>query len=657
MRRVALVALVSIGACAPSATPTPTRTASAPERAVPAAAAPASEPAPPPIARPPEAPLPEGALRRLGGTRFRHAGRVAVVAVSPDGRFVASGAGDNSLRVWSADTGEAVYAPTLDTVLDRVEHIAFVGERLVYASGSQPITVVATKTWQVERELATCGTRWVQALAPSPDGQLVAVTCERENELRLQPLAGGAPQLVRGIPRPEQAAWSADGAWIAVVGEDSLHVVDVKARKAKPVAGVKESPHAIAFGPTGAVLAYDAQGRDDKVAVYDVAAAKQLAAYDVHVGATALAFSRDGATLVFAQRTGPRSLVAIDRATGARRELLRPTTMIAALAFGANPRRVWLAHDNAIRLHDLDRDVELLGPSGHRGEITALAYSPDGKTLASGSSDASIELWNLATATPRRLEVITEEWGVIFIENDDDYLKSPLGEITGLAWSKDGARLYSTDGFIGDGHLRLWNPARGTQTRARGLQRIGVRAFGLASDESFAISLGSEDGDMTLRWVDPATGKKQRELPRMGSHAALSPDGTRIAVALDGKGKVAILDARTGKKLAAYDQLVVDALAFSPDSKRLAIGTHAYAHIIDVATGKRLQEVHVDGSAETVGFAPDGRVLVGGYHGDVIIGDVTRRGHTGQVKSLAVAPDGKTLASGGVDGQIVIWPL
>ena len=196
--------------------------------------------------------------------------------------------------------------------------------------------------------------------------------------------------------------------------------------------------------------------------LYDVAAQKEVAAYDVRIGVTALGFSRDGTRLVFAPIVGPRSLSVIDLASGARHDVLRPTRVIHSLAFGVRADRVWLAHDHGVRDFDLDRAIDVLPPAGHIGEITALAFSPDGKTLASGSSDATIRLWDLATGGARLLEILTETWGV-----GSDLATFPLGPLTELWWSADGKLLNSIDGVGSELRARVWNAEDGAQREAR----------------------------------------------------------------------------------------------------------------------------------------------------------------------------------------------
>ena len=663
MRLIVLLAIAACGKKAGESKPPPSEPGSA-----------AVESAP--IAEPknvaPDLPLPEGASKRLGGSRFRHAGRVTAVAVSPDGKLLATGAGDNTLRVWNAATGELAYAPELKTFMDRVEDVLFVDGHVVFASGSNPITVVSTTDWS-ERQLTTCGKHWTRGIAASPDGTQLAITCEYDNEVRLQPFAGGEHIAIRGVIKPDLVAWSADGKWIAVrsLDDDQVHLIDVaKKQIVKRVPGLRSYPHVLAFAPSGAVLAYDDHDdyTEEKVVLYDVNTDNQIGAYDTHVGAESVAFSSDGKVLAYAMKTGSRSLVAIDLATGKRTELLRPTRTVNAMAFQPGSQtRLWIAHDNGVRQFDLAADAEAFGPAGHIGEVTALAYAPDGKTLASGSTDGTVRLWNVGAGTSRKLQVLSDEYGVIFVDGDDDYKKFSVSHITGLDWSRDGTTLYETDGFIGTGIFRQWNPATGALTRAKGLQRYGIRALAMSPDDAVTITLGSDEEGNTIRWVDTASGKTLRTLEDVGDEdLAVSPDGKKLAVTTpDG---VRILDAATGAQLLTLPDALAYALAFSADSKLLAVGGSSDAAVWDATTGKQVASIYAETYVKSVAFAPDGRLICGTYRGGVIIAklganldapadQIERTGHKGIVQAIAVAPDGKSFATGAVDGSILIWPL
>jgi len=160
-------------------------------------------------------------------------------------------------------------------------------------------------------------------------------------------------------------------------------------------------------------------------------------------------------------------------------------------------------------------------------------------------------------------------------------------------------------------------------------------------------------------------------LPESGSFpyhaAALSPDGSRLAVA-DGS-TVVVWDLAAGRVLftLAGHAEAVNAVAFSPDGSRIATaGTDAVTVLWGAADGRRLLTLAGHGTwVLAAAFSPDGRTLAtGGYDKTVRMWDVatgapraTWRGHAGGVRAVAFAPDGRTLATGGADNEVRIWDV
>jgi WD40 repeat protein len=616
----------------------------------------------------PDLALPDGATRRLGGTRFRVAERISAFAVSPDGAYVALGGGDDRVTVWRTATGEQVFTDAERSPFDRISAVAFAKGAFVYASGSDPIRVVSTSTWIVEREIDTCKKKWVVDLAASPDGTRVAVTCEGIPEIRLQPIDGSDPTKIYSVKRAEKLAWSADGAWLATTSIDSGNLLVIDVAKGKVVrrvdTNVVSRPDAIAFAPKGAVLAWSDERdyTEEKVRLWDVASDKELGAFDTSLAASAIAFSPDGTTLVYAQDSGVYTLAVVNLATNMRREIMRPKQHVKGLAFAG--AELWLASDQAVRAWDIVNDREIAGPSGHRGGVLSLAFRPDGAALASGSDDGSVRMWDLATGTSRELAVISDEYGVITIDKMSDWRRWPTGSpVIAVAWSRDSARLYSATGGTGQGVMRRWNAATGLLDVAYPLQDLHAHAFALAPDESVTYSVGAvHDGEDTMRVMSLSSGTIARRMPSEHEETlALSPDGTLLA--RDAEDGLEIVDALTGA--VTVRGLPTGVLAFSQDSKRIAVGGDSGYQVFRVGeTTAESDGYTTDGRVTSMAFTPDGRLVFGHHRGDVVVVRpgaeervVREKAHVGAVHAVAVAPDGKSFASGGADGQILIWPL
>ncbi len=289
---------------------------------------------------------------------------------------------------------------------------------------------------------------------------------------------------------------------------------------------------------------------------------------------------------------------------------------------------------------------ELYVQTGHAGPIYSVAYSPDGKILASSSEDQTIKLWNVET----RREILT---------------LPGIGRIMSIAFSPDGKLLASS----GDaGNLNVWDV------------RSGKKVWSYSQSMSIPAVVFSPNGKYVAAWSqdliiwDASTGKEIRRLDGMGKYSAwmglnngqvfrpleFSPDSTKIAALNEGRLK--LFDVNSGKKIRGYSQYSFRAMAFSPDGKIMAVdeiklldeGEGNKVNIWDVAKEKLLGTL--PGHSKTIGsikFSPDGRFVATASHDKTIkLWDVATRteiktfsGHQDWVNSIAFSPDGKTLAS------------
>jgi len=240
---------------------------------------------------------------------------------------------------------------------------------------------------------------------------------------------------------------------------------------------------------------------------------------------------------------------------------------------------------------------------GHWYPVYSVAFSPDGKTLASGSWDETIKLWD--TATGEELRTLT---------GHTSYVSS-------VAFSPDGKILASASG---DGTVRLWDAATGREIRR--LEGHWGWVFAIAfSPDGKTVASGGDDG-LVLLW-DVETGSE--------------------------KG---VLEGHEG---------AVYGVAFSPSGDLLATGSEDHTVKLWDLASQRLKATlrgH-QGYVLAVAFSPDGRLVASGSEdGTVRIWDSTTgnqiqvlSGHEDIVHSVAFSPDGKTLASGSVDGTVRLW--
>ena len=290
----------------------------------------------------------------------------------------------------------------------------------------------------------------------------------------------------------------------------------------------------------------------------------------------------------------------------------------------------------------------------HNGWVTAVAFSPDGRRLVSGSWDRTVKFWEVSTG---------EQLGAV--AND-------MKEVQSLAFSRDGHWL-ATENSSDTTSLR--DPSTGQEIRTLPSDKP-LGPLGSSWVYSIAFSpdgrwLASAIDDKTVRLWDVNTGQKVRDLTglhRAVVYIAFSPDGQLLATGDDQKN-IRIWDPVTGEeiyKLSGHKKPIY-AVAFSPDGRWLASASaDKTVKIWDLAIGHELRTLAGHGNMVTsLAFSPDGRWLVSGSWDKTIkIWDVqagrevqTLAGHDHPVYSVAFDSRGQWLASGSEDGTIKLWRL
>jgi len=314
------------------------------------------------------------------------------------------------------------------------------------------------------------------------------------------------------------------------------------------------------------------------------------------------------------------------------------TKEVWSVAFSPDGRKLATADDaGKLKLWDTATGRELATPSGHDACILSVAWSHDGRKLATASTDTTVKMWDAVTG--QALATLTGH----------------TKRVNAAAFSPDGKKLATGSD---DGTLRFWDAETGTElmTVRSGAKWVRSLAF---SPDGGRVATGHFDAPYVRLW-DVATGQELMALigpVGVVRSVAFSPDGTRLAAA--GRNHVALVwDASTGQELVSFkgDNGEVCAVAWSPDGKRLATGgADRTAKLWDAATGEELATLKGHfGQVWSVAFSPDGKQLASCSDDFTAkLWDVTTTQefitlNTGQrVESVAISPDGSKLATGG----------
>ncbi|WP_437534891.1 pentapeptide repeat-containing protein [Sorangium sp. So ce726] len=227
----------------------------------------------------------------------------------------------------------------------------------------------------------------------------------------------------------------------------------------------------------------------------------------------------------------------------------------AMLAWSPDGRWLACSAERAIDLLDAATGDIRLVLHGHHGDVYAVSFSPDGVTLASGSSDRSIRLWDARTGTLRKT---LSERRLTFLDTcEDERLHTPHTPIWSVAFSLDGTALVSGSS---DNSVRLWDARTGELRKTLSGHRTSVPSIAFSPDGT-ALASGSSDDSVHL-W-DACTGELRRTLSGhqgMVRSVAFSPDGTALASG-SSDSSIRLWDARTGRCIAVLYALGDAALA------------------------------------------------------------------------------------------------
>ncbi|MFI5531898.1 trypsin-like peptidase domain-containing protein [Kitasatospora sp. NPDC051853] len=345
-------------------------------------------------------------------------------------------------------------------------------------------------------------------------------------------------------------------------------------------------------------------------------------------------------TAVHAERTAlSRQLAAVSATLSAEYSDLASLLAVAAHRVAPTSEAAEALNTAAAQLLRHSIDIPL-------GSVRAMAFSPDGTTLATGTSvgrtQENVQLWDARRGVLR--------------------LRLRVSDVNDLAFSPDGRLLATADET---GAARLWDAATGALLTILARPAAGVRALAFSPDGTI-LATGELDG--TVRLTDVATASLLAELPvQQGSvdDVTFSPDGRTLATS-DDQMAVHLWDVPSRSFSRDLKEAGLGPLTFSPDGSILATGTGSdRVALWDTSSWTVRSELTGSRSNQpgSLVFSPDGRALaIGGIDGNVRLWDsdsgtlrTVLTGGQNSVSSLAFSPDGQVLASGGENWTVRLW--
>jgi WD40 repeat protein/DNA-binding SARP family transcriptional activator len=571
--------------------------------------------------------------------KMEHNGQVTCLALSADGKWIASGSLDATVRVWNEHSGEEVVrllqgSPVSSVAISPDGH-------LVAAGGKDGIV----RVWDVvhAHELAhMVGKGAVWSVAFSPDGSKLAAGGE-DGTARLWEVGGwqelakmtheGIVYTVKFSPNGKRLLTASQdgtaGVWSTSDGQELLRIKN------------NSELWTADYSPVG--LSIVTAGWDGVVRVWDAQTGAERAHMLNNDAVRAVAFNPDGIWLATASDDGTARVWDVENG----RELARMqhAGRVLSIAFSPDGQRVVSgSEDGTARVWEADTGREISSMQ-HHAAVTAVTFSRDGASVISGSFDATVKIWRAEAG--RELARMLQD-----------------ARISSVSFSPDGSEILSSSD---DSTARIWNPQSESEV-ARMLHGGGVFSAAFSPDGKLAIS-GSSDSAVRI-WLT-ANGQEVNRLKHYATvwAVAFSPDGKQI---LSGSqdNLVRIWDLKSGKELRRMSHTgPVFSVAFSPDGKQAASASQDQTvRVWDVASGQELLRLTLNGPVNVVRFSQDGKLLAcGDQTGMVWVWEISANGgkakqvdslkHDGAVASLAFSPNGQWLISGSQDQTARIWEL
>ena len=556
-----------------------------------------------------------------------------LVAFSPDGKILAIGNSNGTLKLWETETGREVRE--LGGHLSLISGLSFSPNGRFLASSSFDMQV-KVKIWDVAsgsqlgvlQELDTQGT----GVAFSPDGRWLA-TADQDGSVRIWDVtsviersAGESSSLditetvfIKQAPQEAiHVEFSPDGERIAVlVPSTGIIVWDVDSgEQVLEIPGVTNFASNIAFSPNGEFLAGGSS--DLGAAVWDAETGEQIMLFPETAPITHVAFSQDGHTLATS------------------------------------------ANNGMVSLWEIETRTQKIRFSGQATGFNFLALSPDGEHVAVGNDPRSTSLWDVSPTGSR--EVLT--------------ILAHEGKVHDAVYNPSGTIIASTGE---DGTLRVWDAVTGELLQSLPAQSDWVH-FPAFSPDGQKLAAANQQGDISVWDVDSGReiGTMTKDGPALTA-VTFSPDGSRLAASGLG-GFAHIWDVTTGQHLATIDNsdgLIITDLIFSPDGDYIfSYDWQGWTRSWNSDTGEHLSgenpslvcevtlwdaEVSSDGRLQAVA-AFDGLAYV--FRAVNEPGDEPNyanvlglTGHEGNVTGVAFNEQGTILATSGFDGTVRLWDL
>ncbi len=568
-----------------------------------------------------------------------HTAPVKSIAFSPDGKTLATGSKDNTIRLW--DTKTHKLKATCIGHEKEVNLLAFSPDSKMLASTSEDWKM---RLWDVQtskslQTITGCGADEMFAITYTLDGTMFLTFRHDDRfEKYIEFWDGQTGEFLKSVfieTNLGEAAFSADCKILAIVGKNSppLQFWDVESGELlKSAEKCGESYESIEFSPDGRSVVTG--GVWESVSLWNVSTAERLKSMARGEPINSVAYSPDGKTVASGIDDG--TIRFWDAATGELRNTITGHTdsRIFSAAFSPDGRILACGGKSKIQWWNPQTGEHLKTIKEPSCDVHSIAYSSDAKLLATGGTSMKARLWDVQSG----------RFLGSFKGHKDRVTDAYKYQVSSVAFSPDGRTLAS-----GGGKKMPRNVAKKD-----------------SSEDNMVCLWEIHTGELYPAGERLATFTKHTESV---TSVAFSPDGTTLASSSQDKTiQLWDINTRSHLKTLTGHKEDVTAVVYSPDGKTLASGSaDRTIRLWNANTGDlMLPPIKEAGQVTSLAYSPDGGILASGTENDNVVhlwnaqtGQhlQTFTGHTQSVNAVVFSPDGETLASVSSDGTILLWDL
>ncbi|KAJ3100215.1 hypothetical protein HK100_004741, partial [Physocladia obscura] len=567
-----------------------------------------------------------------------HKDYVNSIAISLDGKFIASGSSDNTVKIWDIQTGMVIN--TFEGHSGSVNSVSMSTDIIV--SGSEDNLI---KIWDTETGVLNCTLEGhnspVLAVSISANG-LFIVSGSRDNTVKV---------------------------WNAKTG--LIHVT-IKAHDVSVLA--------VAISATASFIV--SGSRDASVKIWNTQTGGLIGTFDGHTDhVNSVAISTDEKLIVSGSNDNTVKIWDVQKRK-MHKTIKLYNSKIYTVAISANGKYIVSgSNDGSVRVLDAETGAVRMTFEGHNVPVFAVAFSTDEQCIISGSADKTLKIWDSQTSPAcRTLEqsnssvhavAIALDENTIVLERDNGTQKMQFradkhyGLVLTVAVSSDGQFVVSGSA---DWTLKIWDLKVGVLLKTLIGHQGSVNTVAISTDNRFIVS-GSDDSRVKIWNLDSGAMLQTLSEHRCSVHAVAASKNWQLLASGSDDYSIVLWSTETFmaiKRLIGHENSVYT-LAFCKSSQFVVSGSNDNTvKIWDIHMGEEVQTLHGhDDDVKTVAISTDRQFLVSGSYDntlkicDLHTGEIVRtlQGHNDGVNTVAISVDGQFVVSGSNDSTLKIWDI